>query len=135
MSILVNTHEYIADIRWGEMDALGHLNNVAFLSYFETARVECIRALGYTPDKSDLNIVLVQVNLSYHSPVVYPAKVRLQTNVSRVGNSSATFQQQMLCAESGTRYAECEAVAVWVDKTDGRPRPVPDGVRQRVGSR
>ena len=100
------------DVMWGEMDALGHVNNTCYLRWMEEARLQYMHkaaalqgeqqdttqaAEGQPRNNNNTNFVLASVTLHYKRPVVYPASVYVNVRTTRVGNSS--FDQE--CVVSG----------------------------------
>lgn len=124
------SHEYPIDVRWGEMDALGHVNSVAYLVYFESARVEMMRPTRDRMRKQGLAPVMAQSNICYLRSAVYPARLKVVTTVSRIGNTSMSYRQQLRDRESDIVYCEGEIVTVWIDRKDNKPRPIPDFVKE-----
>lgn len=120
-------------MRWGEMDALGHMNNVSYFRYFEQARISWFDSLeiDYRPGRE--GPILGTMTCKYLKPAVYPVDFELTTYAGRPGRSSFRMWHELFRAgEPEERYAEVEAVMVWIDISDGRSRPLPDWMRERL---
>ncbi len=128
-------HEFPIDVRWGEMDALGHVNNVVYLSYFEAARVEWLASIGHKTGSTVSGPVVLQTTCTYKVPVVYPCQVKVVTRLQKVGNSSFTLSQNIYNRGSGERlYTESVTICVWVDRASGKSLRVPDVIRRALSS-
>ena len=123
-------HETKMTIRWGDMDAYGHVNNTLFFRYLESARFDffeqvCMPVLEHAP-----MIILAEINCQFKAELQYPADIVIQTSVSRFGNSSfgvhaEIYQGNKICAVS-------EATMVWIDRKTRRPDKIPAVVREAI---
>lgn len=125
----VLVHTSIQPIRWGDMDALGHVNNTVYFRYMEQARIEWLFALaeaggGYT---SGTGPVIVNASCTFLVPLVYPGDVEVRMYLSEAGRSSIASHYELDCG--GTRMAEGDAKIVWIDVASGRSVPLPDRLR------
>jgi acyl-CoA thioester hydrolase len=122
-------------VLWGDQDAFGHVNNVAYLRWCETARVEYFRRIGLAvpvpPDS--VGPILATQTCHYRRPLNYPDTIVIGTRVTAIGNSSVRMEHKMISRASGEIAAESDSVIVTVDYSTGRPVRVPDAVRQAVG--
>lgn len=120
-------------LRWGEMDALRHLNNVAYFRYFEEARIAWFSTLGAHYETDVEGALLGTIGCRFIKPLLYPADVTVQLHAGRVGNSSFTVSHRLtLRDEPEAACAEGDAVLVWVDLATGKARPLPDHIRQAL---
>ena len=125
----MTVYKYPIDVRWGEMDALGHVNNAVYLQYFEAARIAWFDSMDYVSGNPDHGPVVVQSNCSYHKPVVYPCQLQVVTRLQQVGNSSFVLLQNLCGRSDDTLYAEAHITCVWVDRQTGRPARASDFLR------
>lgn len=116
-------------VRWGDMDAFGHVNNTLFFRYFEQARIDALFAAlpeGWPEDGAP---ILAATSAEFKRPVHFPATALVRTYGAPPGRSSFVHRYELTLEEDPeTVYATCEARLVWVD-TDGRPAPLPDALR------
>ena len=120
-------------VRWGDQDALGHVNNAAYLTYVEQARIEYLEGLagGRWPGHPDTGPVLVAAEVEFKRPIVYPATVLVAVTAGEPGRTSLRLDSVLtLERDEGTVCAEVRATLVWVDRRTGRPVPLPDVLRQ-----
>ena len=114
-------------MRWGEMDALGHMNNVSYFRYFEQARISWFDSLkiDYSPESE--GPILGTINCKFIRPAIYPADLEITTYVGNPGRSSfMMFHEMVLASDPATLYAEAWTVMVWIGIGDGKSRPLPD---------
>lgn len=124
-------HHTPIDIRWGDMDAYGHVNNTLFFRYLESARFRyfedvCLPALdGQVP-----MIVMVEINCQFKAELRYPAQIMVGSKVSRIGGSS--FDVDAEIRQGDKLCAEAKAVMVWIDAATQKPGKIPDSVRAAI---
>ena len=126
-------YEVTMQIRWGDMDMLGHVNNTVYLRYMENARIEWFRELGLAPDPDGHGLVLMNVFCNFIRQLSYPGEVLARQYVGAVGRSSIdTFTTLELVDDPGVIYASGGATLVWVDFKEQVSMPLPDAVRTKL---
>ncbi|WP_045234292.1 acyl-CoA thioesterase [Deinococcus pimensis] len=121
------SHTTEIQMRFGDVDSLGHVNNVAYAQYLETARLAFLDEL--TRRGVSLPIVVARLEVDYRREITLRQRVRVQMRCSRVGNSSFDLVYRVL-ADDDTLAAEARSVQVHVDLATRRP--VPLTAEQRV---
>lgn len=121
-------------VLWGDEDAFGHVNNVAYLRWCETARVQYLHRVGHFPDlpPRGLGPILASLTCQYRKALTYPDTVLVGTRVTRIGNSSFHMQHRIVSRSTGEVAAEAESAVVTVDYAIGKPARVPDDVRNAI---
>ena len=123
-------HSLKIQVRWGDMDALGHVNNAEYLRYFEQSRVQWLETLGYQTTGKGCGPILATMKVTYLKPVVYPSELEVRLLPARVGNTSFTLASEIVNGrDAAERFTEGEFVIVWLDYEAGKPVPVPDRLR------
>ena len=82
-------HEMTVPIRWGDMDAMGHVNNTSYFRYLEIIRIEWSQSIGCQPDPQGEGIVIVNAFCNFYRQLEYPGDVLMKMYVSDVGRSSS----------------------------------------------
>jgi acyl-CoA thioester hydrolase len=121
------------EVRFGDLDAMGHLNNVAFLAFFESARVAyvCDAVPGHQPAAvDDFGFMVVEVALTYRSPAHYGERIDTQLAPGWIGRSSFSCRCEMSVGERV--LAEGHAVMVTYDSTAQQPIAIPERLRTRL---
>jgi acyl-CoA thioester hydrolase len=120
-------------VAWGEMDALGHVNNAVFFRYFESARIEYFRQLnGDGIDSGPFSPILAQTECNYLRPVHFPDNLVAEARVSRVGSSSLTMEYRLTSTKQDAVVAEGKAVVVNVERQTGKAQPLSPVVKDRI---
>lgn len=125
------------EIRYGDLDPQGHVNNAKHLTYFEQARVAYMIELGlFTKDQSfmEIGIILADVHITYLEPVYFGQKVKIGVHIARLGNKSMTWKQNIADAETGKELAKGEVVLVTYDYLQAKTIPIPDEWRDKISA-
>ena len=114
-------------IRWGDMDAMGHVNNTVYFRYMEQARIGWFESLVPQADAwGEISIVIVNASCNFRKPINYPGAVEVKVFAGAPGGSSvATFYDLNLNDET---YADGAATVVFVGR-DQKPLRIPDRIR------
>jgi acyl-CoA thioester hydrolase len=121
-------------VLWGDEDAFAHVNNVAYLRWCETGRIEYLRRIGLFPELPPQGIgpIIASVTCHYRRPLKYPDSVAVGTRVTAVGTSSFRLGQRIIGRSAGAVAAEAESTMVTVDYSTGRSVPVPENIRAAI---
>ena len=113
-------------IRWGEIDALGHLNNTQYFRYYEEARIHWFENIGIDY-KSNFDIpILATINCKFIKPIYYPCDLLIRSDISKPGYSSFAMNQTIEDRKTKQVYSEAEAIMVWVDVQESKSQAMPD---------
>ena len=117
-------------VRWGDMDAYGHVNNTVYFRYFEQTRVEWLEQMGsrVSPDEA-VGPVIINASCTFLIPMTYPGTVEVRTYAGHPGRSSVQTHVEMRIVGDDQLYAEGAAKMVWMDTQTGKSAPIPDHVR------
>ena len=122
-------------VRWGDMDALGHVNNVQYFRYGESGRIAYFDSLEKDDPKfwKEYGIILASMACDFLAQVHYPAELELGTRVTRLGRSSLNMQTAIF--QDGKVVAVLRGVMVWFDYTAQKTLPIPESVRAWIRAR
>jgi len=122
------------EVRYGDLDPQGHLNNARYLTYMEQARIQYIHHLGLWKGGSflDVGIILAEARLTYLAPVQFNSQVRVGVRVTRLGNKSLEMEYILEDAVDGKLYARGSTVLVAYDYRSGQSIPAPHAWRQAI---
>lgn len=127
--------EFVLEVplRWGDMDAMGHLNNVMYFRLMEEARIQWFAQLGFATLPAGEAPILAHAACDFVRAMTYPGVALVQQIVTRVGRSSVEMSVSIeKQGESGVVYATGRAVIVWYDYNAGRSVPWPESVRATI---
>ncbi|AEG92566.1 conserved hypothetical protein [Ramlibacter tataouinensis TTB310] len=120
-------------IRWGDMDAMGHVNNTTYFRYLETIRIEWMRSIGCQPDPRGEGPVIANAFCNFYKQLEYPGNVRVRMYVSDPSRSSfeswGTMERE---DDPGVLYAAGGATTVWVDFPAQKSAPLPPWMRAHL---
>lgn len=116
-------------IRWGDMDAYGHVNNTVYFRYMEQARVEWLEDMKIEVRPGGLGPVIINASCTFLAPLNYPGQVEVKTFAGKPGRSSVETFVEIRVVGDSTLYAEGAAKVVWMDTNTGKSAPIPDHVR------
>jgi acyl-CoA thioester hydrolase len=125
------------EVRYGDLDPQGHLNNAKYLTYFETARINYFTHLGlFTPGQSfmDIGVILADARVTFHAPVEYGTPIKVGVRTSKLGNKSMTVDQNIVHAETGEVLASGQVILVAFDYRTNKSKPIPDGMRTKIAA-
>jgi acyl-CoA thioester hydrolase len=127
-------HEMVTPIRWGDMDAYGHVNNTIYFRYMEQARVEWITSLGYQVAPGRESMLMMNGFCNFYKQLSYPGDLILKTSIGAIGRTSMDVYTSMaLTTEPDEEVAIGGATMVWVDLTTNKSAPWPDHILQKIG--
>lgn len=114
-------------VRWGDMDAFGHVNNTVYFRYMEQARIEWFASICDVDSTLDTGPVLINTQCSFFIPLKYPDQLEVQLYIDSPGRSSIeTIYQIYRLGGDKALCAEGSGKVVWVDRAVGKSTPLPD---------
>jgi acyl-CoA thioester hydrolase len=120
-------------MRWGDMDAMGHVNNTVYFRYMEQARIGWFDALVPEAEAwKETGIVIANASCTYKRPLVYPGTVEVSLYVGPPAGSSVLTMYEMHIEGDRHLYADGSATVVFIDLAKQKPRRIPDTVRERL---
>lgn len=126
-------HELVIPIRWGDMDAMGHLNNTSYFRYMETIRIEWFVAAGIKLDPKGEGPVIVNAFCNFYKQLEHPGDVLTKMYVSDPARSTFESWCTMERADApGVICAAGGATTIWVDFPAQKSKTLPDWLRQLV---
>lgn len=126
---MLSAYPVVVDVvvAWGEMDVLGHVNNIVFLRWFETARIEYLEHVGIAFNglrTSEHGVILAANSCRYRVPVTYPDTLSVGVRVSALGDDRFVMEHAALSRNLGKVVAEGDALVVSYDYVAGRRVPL-----------
>ena len=120
-------------VRWGDMDAYGHVNNTVYFRYFEQARVEWLEQCGGVVSiDHPVAPVIINASCTFLIQINYPATVVVRTYVGELGRSSLMTWYELSVDGDDRIHAVGAAKVVWMDPQTGKSVPLPDDIRAKV---
>lgn len=122
------------EVRYGDLDPQGHVNNASYLTYLEQARIAYIRQLGLWPSDSflDIGIILADAKLTFRSPILFGQPVQVGVRVTRLGNKSLAMDYRLEDGQTGQELATGSTVLVAYNYRSGQTIPIPPKWRETI---
>lgn len=125
---------YPIQVRYGDIDAQGHVNNARTVSFLEQARFMYLIETGLWDGKSfiDLGWIVADLHLTYLAPIFLRQKVRVGARAARLGNKSMTYEYLIEDETTGQALAKAETVMVAFDYHTQKSMPIPAAWREKI---
>jgi len=108
--------EEVMPIRWGDMDAMGHVNNTSYFRYMETIRINWMRSVNAMPNPLGEGPVIVNAFCNFYKQLEYPGEVLARLYTSDPGRTTfETWTTLEMTGEPGVPYAAGGATTIWID--------------------
>ncbi len=123
------------DVRWGDVDSFGHVNNAVFLAYLEQCRSHWMDSVPCHWQEGDAGPVVANVNINYRRPIHWPERLEVTIRPESPGRSSIKLHSEIRSVPQdkdaqATRYADAAVTLVWIDKASGESVPLPGSIRE-----
>lgn len=120
------------EVRFRDLDALGHVNNAVFLTYLESARIAYWLELSGRSGLAGMDMILARVEIDYRSQAGYRDQLEVGVRVAAVGRSSVTMEFRIVERETQRLVAESRNVLVFYDYAANRSLPIPEELRHKL---
>lgn len=125
------------EVRYGDLDPQGHVNNAKHLTYFEQARIAYLMELGlFTKDQSfmEIGVILADVHITYLEPIYFGQNIKVGVHIAKLGTKSMTLQQNIVDADTGEELAKAKVVMVTYDYRAEKTIPIPQEWREKIST-
>ena len=125
------------EVRYGDLDPQGHVNNAKHLTYFEQARIAYLMELGlFTKDQSfmEIGVILADVHITYLEPIYFGQSIKVGVHAAELRNKSMKWSQNIVYIESGKEIAKGEVVMVTYDYRAEKTIPIPQEWREKIST-
>ncbi|MEI6723839.1 MAG: thioesterase family protein [Betaproteobacteria bacterium] len=127
-------HTEMMPIRWGDMDAMMHVNNTVYFRYMEQARISWMDTWASSGGAdAEEGPVVATASCQFRRPLKYPGSIEIRLFAGRIGRSSLpTYYEIRRTDDPDTVYATGDALFVWISNVTGKPVSFPDELRRRL---
>lgn len=115
-------------LRYGDLDTLGHVNNAVYLTYFELGRVQFFMKYFSSFDARQVRFVIARAELDFKKSITMDDEIVLETSLDSVGNTSFTFSHKLASEDGRDLFCTGKIVAVSIDE-QRNPVRVPEELR------
>ena len=123
------------EVRYGDLDPQGHVNNATHLTFFEQARVAYFIKLGlFSKDQSfmDIGVILADVQITYLKPIYFGQDIKVGVRIEKFGNKSMTIAQNVVDSRTGAELSKGIVIMVSYDYRQGKSIPIPESWRKTI---
>jgi acyl-CoA thioester hydrolase len=122
------------DVPWGDMDSFRHVNNVVFFRYFENARIEYLRRIGWFDlmTATGLGPIVHSTQARFRKPLKYPDRVVAAARVITLEADRMTFEHRLVSGRLDDMAADGQAVVVCYDYRADRKAALPNELREAI---
>ena len=121
---------HVEQVRFRDLDPMGHVNNAVFLTYIEQARVAFFAAVGAATELEDMSLIIARVEIDFKAPVRLGQELEIAVRASRFGTKSFDFDYVLRV--DGEVVAEAKSVQVAYDYNRREAIPLPAEWRERL---
>ena len=123
------------DVRWGDVDSFGHVNNAVFLAYLEECRSKWMSSVPCHWQEGEAGPIVANVNINYRRPIHWPARIAVTLKPASPGRSSIKLESEIRSVPTDDKqkpvlYADSIVTLVWIDKKSGESVPLPTSIRE-----
>lgn len=121
-------------IRWGDMDARGHVNNTVYYRYFESSRIALFELLNVYKDPTTARIapILSYQDCHYKAPLIYPDTIYVGAKIEAIEESKIIIKHSIISKKLNRTAAEGEAHIIWYSYEERKKAIIPDDLRQEL---
>jgi acyl-CoA thioester hydrolase len=123
---------HVETVRFRDLDALGHVNNAVYLTYFESARIAYWLHTTKRTGLGALDMILARAEVDFRAPLAYGESVEISVGCTSIGRSSFVLESDMHERASGRMVAESKKVLVHYDFADRRSVPLGEDLRRLI---
>ena len=119
-------------LRFNDIDQMGHVNNAVIMEFFDLGKSEFFTAVGLPPEEGEFTVMVVHVEVDFHSQIRYHDKVHVTTRVDGFGTKSLRVVQQVVNDTTGEPCATCKTVMSGYSRATHRAAVIPDTIKERI---
>lgn len=122
------------EVRYGDLDPQGHVNNARYLTFLEQARIAYVKKLGLWSGGSflDLGVILADVHIAFLKPIIFGEDVQVGVRFTRLGNKSMHVDQSIKNPKKSREFAKATIVLVTYDYHKQQTVPIPEHWRRMI---
>jgi acyl-CoA thioester hydrolase len=130
-----NNFYHPVEVRYGDLDPQGHVNNAKQLTFFEQARIAYMINLElFTRGQSfmEIGVILADVHITYLEPIYFGQNIKVGVRALKIGNKSMTWEQNIVDADTGKELTRGEVILVTYDYRTEKTMSIPQEWREKI---
>lgn len=125
-------HKTPIQLRFNDIDQMGHVNNAVIMEFFDLGKSEYFTAIGLPPEEGDFTVMVVRVEVDFHRQILFHDHIHVTTSVDHFGNKSLAVKQQVINTATGEACASCRTVMSGYSRTTHQSALIPDTIKERI---
>jgi len=120
--------------RWGDCDMFGHVNNVQFVRYYESGRLDYFHRLLDMEAGPDVHhsLIIADIHVTFLRQIHHPCALEVGSRISRLGHSSFDFEAAIFAPGDDEPFSSAKAACVWFNFRDNHSMPIPPAEREII---
>lgn len=123
-------HTLPIQIRFNDVDQMGHVNNAVIMEYFDLGKEHFFQEHGMPPEKADFTVMIVHLEVDFQSQIRFHDRIAVETEVENVGNKSLKVLQRVVDTAGGRVCATCHTVLSGFRRSTGKSEVIPAEIRK-----
>ncbi len=123
-------HTTPIQIRFNDIDQMGHVNNAVIMEYLDLGKDSFFSAHGLSPTKSDFTVMVVHYDVDFKAQIRYHDSIHITTEIEKIGNKSITVFQRVINTETQVVCVECRTVMAGYRRSTSSSEVIPPEVRR-----
>lgn len=133
MQDITFNHTLPVQLRFNDIDALGHVNNTVYFTFYDLGKARYFEEVKRSPiDWNDADLVIANVNANFLSPVFMYEPIAVQTATMSIGNKSLKVAQRIINTDTQEIKATCETILVGFDVTTSSAKEISDEWKEAI---
>ncbi len=122
-------------IRFTDVDMLGHLNNNIYFAFMDLAKIDYFKTIfGKLPDMRSIDMVVVHIDIDFYKPTFFGQRVEVWSTVTAIGNKSFHMEQRIVDCDTKETHCRATVVVSGFDPATNKSLPIADSWRQAISS-
>lgn len=123
-------HTTPIQIRFNDVDQMGHVNNAVIMEYLDLGKDAFFSSHGVPPTKGDFTVMVVHYDVDFRAQIHYHDSIAVTTELGKLGNKSLTIMQRVINTETDTVCVECRTVMAGYRRSTSSSEVIPPEVRE-----
>jgi acyl-CoA thioester hydrolase len=134
MECPMNSTELRMPVRFSDLDAIGHVNNARYLTFFEEGRAHWFRMVtGMEVGSLAWPVIVARIEIDYLAPIPFGVDIQINTWCTRLGGKSLDMEGKIeILGPTGKAAAKYKAVLVWFDYASNKTMPIPEAAKAQI---
>ena len=125
-------HTLPIQIRFNDVDQMGHVNNAVIMEYFDLGKSAFFSAMGIPPEEGDFTVMIVHFEVDFLSQIRYHDDIAVTTQVVKIGNKSLTVEQHVVNQRDNCDCAVCRTIMSGYCRSTRTSAPIPEGLKSKL---